>query len=96
MHRHLSENGLLKEFAECTEAEWYATNLGAEAEKLLRYYYFDSRPSSAILDHLEEYNQKRDALSIVRSNQDSAKYSGKEIGISTHEEICEMHLAREE
>jgi hypothetical protein len=76
---HLSKNRLSDEFQECVLVEWYSTNVGAEIEKLLRYYYFDTRPSTKILDHLEEYNSKRDALSIIRTNQDSKKYSGMEI-----------------
>lgn len=89
----LKENGDPKweRWNEVTDEPWVSRNAYNSCEWLLRYYYFDARDPSKIIDTLEEYNQKRDALTELRTRDESKKYDGQAIAEKSYEEMCERH-----
>lgn len=76
---------------EIADEKWYSHNPFTDTETLLRYYYFDARDSSKIIDTLDEYNAKRDLLTEIRTDQEGKKYDGQTIAEKSYEEICERH-----
>lgn len=94
MFGYLQKNGALEQWKEVSMEKWYSRNPFNDAETLLRYYYFDARDSSKIIDTLDEYNAKRDLLTEIRTGQDGKKYSGLEIGAEVWEELHQAKADR--
>lgn len=89
----LKENGdpKFERWREIMDEPWSCRNPYEDSEWLLRYFYFDSRDPSKIIDTLEEYNEKRDALKELRTRDESKKYDGQAIAEKSYEEMCQRH-----
>lgn len=96
LFHHLKQSGTgLEKWNEVTLEPWISKNPYEDAEWLLRYYYFDAKDPSKIIETLDEYNEKRDALSEIRSAKDAGKYDGETLAMAAYEEMCERHDAYE-